>query len=203
MINPLTNMFRSSLALGRVPEAWKISRAVSIPKAGRPSHVGVEDYRPISLTSFVLKTMETCIDWFIKNEVLRRNSIHSNQYAYREGVLAETSLHAFMPWIEAQLKKGNYAVAVFMDVEGAFSHTSPHIICVKAASRGVARPIVDWMLNLLEARRITSTLGSYRCSGTVSMGTTQGSVTSPLDWVLVADMLLGCTAAQGVTLRPT
>ena len=51
--------------------------------------------------------------------------------------------------IEAQLERGNYAVAVFMDVEGAFSHTSPHIICKEAASRGVPRPIVDWMLDLL------------------------------------------------------
>ena len=92
--------------------------------------------------------------------------------------------------IEAQLERGNYAVAVFMDVEGAFSHTSPHIICEEAASRGVPMTIVDWMLDLLGARQITSTLGSYRCTGTVSMGTPQGEVTSPVDWDLVADRLL-------------
>ena len=59
-------MLGSSLAVSHVPEAWKIARAVFIPKAGRPSHVGVKNYRPISLTSFVLKTMKTCIDWFIE-----------------------------------------------------------------------------------------------------------------------------------------
>ena len=108
-------MFRSSLALGHVPEAWKIARAVFIPKAGRPSHVGVKDYRPISLISFVLKTMETCIDWFIKDEVLRRDPLHSNQYLYRESVSAETALNAIASRIEAQLEKGNNAVAVIID----------------------------------------------------------------------------------------
>ena len=104
LIGPLTNMFRSSLALVHVSEAWKIARAVFIPKAGRPSHVEVKDYRPISLTSFILKTMETCIDRLIKDDVLQKNPLHSNQYAYREGVSAETGLHVFVSRIEAQLK---------------------------------------------------------------------------------------------------
>ena len=62
LISPLTKIFRSFLALGYEPEAWNIVRAMFIPKARKPSHVDVEDYMPISLTSFVLKTIETCID---------------------------------------------------------------------------------------------------------------------------------------------
>ena len=143
LIDPLTNMFGSSLALGHVPEAWKIARDMLISKAERPSHVGVKDYRPISFISFVLKTMETCIEWFIKDEVLRRDPLYSNEYAYREGVSVEMALNAFISQIEAQLERGYYAVAVFMDVEGAFSHTSPQIICEEAARRRAPRPIVE------------------------------------------------------------
>ena len=43
LIGSLTNMFRSFLALGHVPEAWKIAKALFIPKAERSSHVGVKD----------------------------------------------------------------------------------------------------------------------------------------------------------------
>ena len=71
--------------------------------------------------------------------------------------------YAFVSRIEAQLERGNYAVIIFMDVEGAFSHTSPHIICKEAANKGAPRPIVDWIMDLLGTRRITSTLGSYWC----------------------------------------
>ena len=79
LIGPLTNIFRPSLALGHVAEAWKIARAVFIPQGGRPKHVGVKDRWQISLTFSVLKRMETFITWFIKNEVLRKNPLHSNQ----------------------------------------------------------------------------------------------------------------------------
>ena len=66
------------MALGHIPESWKIARAVFIPKAGNPIHVGVKDYRPISLTSFVIETMGMCIDWIIKDEVLQKKPLHSN-----------------------------------------------------------------------------------------------------------------------------
>ena len=68
------------------------------------------------------------------------------------------------------MKLGNYAVALLIDVEEAFSHTSPQIICEEAASRGVLRPVVKWIMALLATRKVTSNLGSYRCSGTVSTG---------------------------------
>ena len=70
-----------------------------------------------------------------------------------------------MSRVRTRLEKRNYAVAVFMDVEGAFSHKSPQIICEVATSRvsrGVPRPVVDWMMDLLGARKITSTLRSYQ-----------------------------------------
>ena len=66
----------------------------------------------------------------------------------------ETALRAFVSGIETQLERGDYAVAVFMDVEGAFSLTSPQIICEEAASRGVPRPVVDWMMDVLGTRKI-------------------------------------------------
>ena len=65
----------------------------------------------------------------------------------------ETALHAFVSRVEVQLDLRN-TVAVFMDVEGAFSLTSPQIICEEAASRGVPRPVVDWMMDVLETRKI-------------------------------------------------
>ena len=55
---------------------------------------------------------------------------------------------------------------------------------------GVPRPVVDWMMNLLGTRKMTSKLGGYVCSRTVSTGTLQGGMTSPLDRNLVADGLL-------------
>jgi hypothetical protein len=43
---------------------------VFIPKPGSDTHSRSKDYRPISLTSFMLKTMERLIDRFMQDEIL-------------------------------------------------------------------------------------------------------------------------------------
>ena len=53
-----------------------------------------------------------------------------------------------MSKVEEELENGKYAVAVFGDVKGTFSHTSSQIIC-EATSREVLRSIVNWMMDLL------------------------------------------------------
>ena len=38
-----------------------------IPKPGRNAYRGPRDYRPISLTSFLLKTMERLVDRYLRD----------------------------------------------------------------------------------------------------------------------------------------
>jgi hypothetical protein len=45
-----------------VPAIWHQVKVVFIPKAGKNSYTGPRDFRPISLTSFLLKTLERLVD---------------------------------------------------------------------------------------------------------------------------------------------
>ena len=58
----LFRIFRACLVAGYVPAIWRQVKVVFIPKPGRNSYSGPIDYRPISLTSFLLKTMERLVD---------------------------------------------------------------------------------------------------------------------------------------------
>jgi hypothetical protein len=58
------------LALSYTPSAWKLARVVFIPKAGRTSYSSAKDFRLISLTSFLLKTLEKLIDAYVRDIVL-------------------------------------------------------------------------------------------------------------------------------------
>nr|CAI5845224.1 unnamed protein product [Callosobruchus analis] len=58
----LMRLFRLSLATGVIPSPWEISKVVFIPKPCKPSYDVAKAYRPISLMSFLLKTMEKVID---------------------------------------------------------------------------------------------------------------------------------------------
>ena len=51
--------FNQSLHLQRVPVLWKMSCLVPVPKTPRPS--GPQDYRLVSLTSHIMKTLERLV----------------------------------------------------------------------------------------------------------------------------------------------
>ncbi|CAM4731262.1 unnamed protein product [Leuciscus chuanchicus] len=50
---------KPSLKLGKVPQIWKTSCVVPVPKTSRPKDFG--DYRPVALTSHLMKTLERLV----------------------------------------------------------------------------------------------------------------------------------------------
>jgi len=56
-------------------------RVVFIPKPGKNGHILAKDFRPISLTSFLLKSVERIIDRFLKDGPLLHHPLSSSQYA--------------------------------------------------------------------------------------------------------------------------
>jgi hypothetical protein len=58
---PLAHIFNISMHTGKLPDNWKKANVTPLHKKG-PKNL-VENYRPISLTSIVCKTMEK----FIRN----------------------------------------------------------------------------------------------------------------------------------------
>jgi hypothetical protein len=82
----LVRIFRACLATGYGPIAGRQVKVVFIPKPGK-------DYRPISLASFLLKTMERLVDRFIREEMAGTSPLHPNQHAYQAGKSTETGLH--------------------------------------------------------------------------------------------------------------
>lgn len=62
LITPfLVDILKTCLAHRYVPRAWREVRVVFIPKPGREDYSAAKAYRPISLTSFLLKTLERLI----------------------------------------------------------------------------------------------------------------------------------------------
>jgi len=55
-------IFHGCLAVNHIPSMWMDVSVIFIPKAGKPSHITPKDFRPKSLSSFLLKTLERLID---------------------------------------------------------------------------------------------------------------------------------------------
>ncbi|XP_063994328.1 uncharacterized protein LOC135171629 [Diachasmimorpha longicaudata] len=75
LLRRLIPVFRACLALGYVPGRWREVRVVFIPKTGKCSYDNAKAYRPISLSSFLLKALDRLVDRHIKEGALRTNQI--------------------------------------------------------------------------------------------------------------------------------
>jgi hypothetical protein len=82
LIPYLIRILRACLAMGFVPAIWRQVKVVFIPKPGRSSYCGPKDFRPISLTSFLLKSMERLVDRYLRDETLALRPLHPNQHDY-------------------------------------------------------------------------------------------------------------------------
>jgi hypothetical protein len=69
---PLVKIFAAFFALGYIPDAWQKVRVIFIPKPGCTSYELTKSFRPISLTSFLVKTMERLVDQSIGMGPLKR-----------------------------------------------------------------------------------------------------------------------------------
>jgi len=124
LIPLLTEIFRASVTLSYIPKAWRKVRVVFIPKAGRRDKTTPKAFRPISLSSVLLKTMEKIVDDYIKSTSLMKFPLSKNQFAYQSGKSTITALQSLVSKIEKSLQAKEIALVAFLDIEGAFDNAS-------------------------------------------------------------------------------
>ena len=75
-----TTLFNSFLQLSQVPSRFKVSAIIPVPKKPKPA--SLNDYRPVSLTSVVMKVSERLVQKFLR--AITRDLLDPFQFAYRE-----------------------------------------------------------------------------------------------------------------------
>ncbi|KAK1795717.1 hypothetical protein P4O66_001026 [Electrophorus voltai] len=108
-----TNIFNLSLTLGIVPSSFKRSTIVPVPKKPRPSDLN--DYRPVALTSVVMKCFEKLVRDFITSSLPA--SMDPLQFAYRHNRSTDDAiahlLHTTLTHLDEG--RGNYVKMLFTD----------------------------------------------------------------------------------------
>lgn len=192
----LLRIFMGSLASGYIPTEWREVRVVFIPKAGKINHNTAKDYRPISLSSFLLKTLERLVDVYVRS-ILTTDNFSRAQHAYLKGRSVETALHEVVGEIEGALHSSEYMLASFLDVEGAFNNVNISSIIEALDNTGTDPQITRWTGNMLKSRAINSKIGDGVARKVVTRGTPQGGVISPLLWNLVINRILDALNGSG------
>jgi hypothetical protein len=95
-----------------------------IPKPGKLDYTEAKAYRPISLSSFLLKILKKLVESHIRDDSLREYLLHRNQHAYQIGKSTETVLHNVVTLIENAIEYCDITLGAFFYIEGAFDRTS-------------------------------------------------------------------------------
>ena len=152
IIDSLYVIIRACLRFGYVPESWRNSKIVFIPKPGKDSYYRTSSWRPISLTSFLLKLVERLIDWHIRVPQLVRTLRNAGQFAYLRGVSTDAALHQLVSRIERSLKSSEFCLGIFLDIEGAFSHATFKSMDKAMEAFNISKVCHRWVKNMLMNR---------------------------------------------------
>ncbi|KAJ3665506.1 hypothetical protein Zmor_000998 [Zophobas morio] len=186
----LLPMLRACLAFSYIPNAWQKVKVIFIPKPGRQDYTLAKSYRPISLTSFLLKTLERLSEKEIRETALSKQLLHPNQHAYIQGRSTDTDLHIVVNRIEWAMENKLFTLGMFLDVEGAFYKTTFKNIGLALQEHDVNPTLSRWMAGMLRNREVPINIGGNEIEAVVGRGCPQGGVLSPVLWDTVVDSLI-------------
>ena len=175
----LSVIFNLSLKTLVIPDIWKTGRVVPLLKSGKPSDRG-DSYRPISLLSPVVKTLEALLLPSLRDHL----ELATHQHGFRSLHSTTTALHEISDQISSglnQKKPPHRTVAVALDLSKAFDTVSHSILLQDIGYTELPNTIKRWISNYLSGRQ--SFVEFRNCTSTfrkVKQGVPQGGVLSPL-----------------------
>ncbi len=175
-----TSIFNESLTTSVVPTSFKKSVIIPVPKNSKPSCLN--DYRPVALTSTVMKVFERLLKKHICSSIPA--TLDPLQFAYRPNRSADDDdisqvLHSSLTHIDS--KNGNYVRLLFIEYSSAFNSIVPTKLAVKLSDLGLNTSLCDWIQDFLTARPQVVKVGQFTSNSiTLNVGAPQGCVLSPL-----------------------
>ncbi len=174
-----TSIFNESLTTSVVPTPFKKSVIIPVPKNSKPSCLN--DYRPVALTSTVMKVFERLLKKHICSSIPA--TLDPLQFAYRPNRSTDDAisqvLHSSLTHIDS--KNGNYVRLLFIDYSSAFNTIVPTKLAVKLSDLSLNTSLCDWIQDFLTARPQVVKVGQFTSNSiTLNIGAPQGCVLSPL-----------------------
>ncbi len=174
-----TSIFNESLATSVVPTSFKKSIIIPVPKNNKPSCLN--DYRPVALTSIVMKVFERLVKSHISSSIPA--TLDPLQFAYRSNRSTDDAishiLHSSLTHIDSS--NGNYARLLFIDYSSAFNTIVPIKLTNKLTGLGLNTSLCDWIQDFLTGRPQVVKVGQFTSNSiTLNVGALQGCVLSPL-----------------------
>ena len=164
---------------GCFPPSWREAVVIPIPKPGK-DHSDPGNFRPIALTSCLLKTMEKMINARLMWSLELQGLLSEKQCGFRKNHSALHHLVRFETFMINAFVKKEHVLTLFFDLEKAYDITWKHGILADLWDLGFRGHLPRFIQSFLSERsfrvRVGSTLSELHEQ---EMGVPQGSILSP------------------------
>ena len=188
---PLLNIFKACLKIGYTPKIRQTSGSAIIAKPGKPDYSNARAYRIITLTSNLLKLLETLVLWHMKEDLNIEQTIQKNQYGFKKGSSTEAAVLKLLERVQGSLRKKRHVIGCFLDIKGAFDNVPFTTIKKSSMDKTKAKGMIsDWIYNMVSNRNIIIECNGEKIIKEINKGCPQGGVLSPFIWNLVIDPIM-------------
>ena len=172
------DIFNSIWRTGVFPDSWREATIIPIPKPGKDASKPT-NYRPISLTSCLCKTMERMINTRLVWLLEKKGLITRFQSGFRQNRSTVDQLIRLESYIRDGIIRGHHVVSIFFDLEKAYDTTWKYGIMRDLYNVGLRGKLPIFIRNFLSNRVFRVRLGSSLSElHNQEMGVPQGSILS-------------------------
>ena len=186
----LLEIFNLTWEEGRLPQIWREAIMIPVHKKGKDKSKS-PSYRPISLTSCVVKTMERIVNarlmWYLETE----KKLSEQQAGFRQFRSTEDQVTYVAQEIEDAFQKKNVLLATWIDLQKAFDKVWTDGLLVKVQRCGIGGNMYKWISSFLNNRRARVQVdGKFSKKFLLRHGVPQGGVISPTLFLIFIDDLV-------------
>ena len=188
LTSPLRMIWRKSLDLGVVPRSLKTAHIIPIYKGG--CRGTPKNYRPVALTSHLIKIFEKVLRKKVVKYMEKYNLFNTSQHGFKCGRSCLSQLLSHYDRILELLESGANVDVIYLDFAKAFDKVDFGITLMKLKSLGVSGKVGKWIYSFLTDRTQTVLVNGARSQKSdVQSGVPQGSVLGPLLFlILIGDI---------------